>query len=485
MKKTLLFAAAVLALAACSKESSMKEEGAIDASKIVFDIKVENADATKGVKTDWQNGEVVYVFFEGNTTQYVRMVYDDYESTWEYTDKDHYFDYEGLNLTASGKKVSAVYIPGLVCSEAPTYDSENGIWSFGTVGGYYQTALSDYTVTSTADVTTLSANLSLAAPDNMIQVFFPLTVSIDMPLAIGQEYVLNMTNVIPFEFYGIAPGGDASCGNTEVGFPMTGYNGLVGGESGYYFWGVLSNAAAGSIDYQFQLVKRDKAKKYAISSISKTVTDKNLTGATAIQINSGYTVNGSFVSMGYDGGPLWATGNLGRTDNSAAISNTNYKIADPLEAGDYFQWGATVVYNTSTYNDQWIGTTYDEDGLLPKAQDVAYQVNNAWRMPTKAQFDALINSSNTSSEWVDGWTSIGNSNRGYFITSNVNGISLFFAASGLYSNATLALAGNDGGYWSSSPRDDLAYALDFNNGNIRTYYLDRTLGYSVRPVPNN
>ncbi|MBR4979999.1 MAG: lipoprotein, partial [Bacteroidales bacterium] len=38
MKKILLFAAAVLALAACSKESPVKEEGIIDASKIVFKI---------------------------------------------------------------------------------------------------------------------------------------------------------------------------------------------------------------------------------------------------------------------------------------------------------------------------------------------------------------------------------------------------------------------------------------------------------------
>lgn len=464
MKKTLLFAVTILALFACSKESSMKEEGAIDASKIVFDIKVENADATKGVKTEWQNGEVVYVFFEDNTTQYVRMVYDDYESTWEYTDKDDYNDYTDLTLTASGKKVSAVYIPGFVCSEAPTYDSENGIWSFGTVGGYYQTALSDYTVTSTADVTTLSANLSLAAPDNMIQVFFPLAVSSDMPLAIGQEYVLNMTNVIPFEFYGIAPGGDASCGNTEVGFPMTGYNGLVGGESGYYFWGVLSNAAAGSIDYQFQLVKRDKAKKYAISSISKTVTDKNLTGATAIQINSGYTVNGSFVSMGYAGGPLWATGNL--------IEDSPYIAAPDLE-GTLYQWGYTTPYSGSPE--------------APKADgdfaDAATAKNASWHVPSKTEFDGLTNDSNTTAVWKAGWTDIGTepNKGGLLVTSKVNGISLLIAPS------TGTVGDGRGWYWTSTPAESTrAYYLFLDKSNNFYTAQDasnlRTAGYAIRPI---
>ena len=105
MKKTLLFAAAVLALAACSKESPVKEEGAIDASKIVFDIKVENADATKAVKIEWEDGDVVYAFFEDNTTQYVKMTYNG--SSWTYKDKDGGATFTDLTLAESGKKVTS------------------------------------------------------------------------------------------------------------------------------------------------------------------------------------------------------------------------------------------------------------------------------------------------------------------------------------------------------------------------------------------
>ena len=107
--------------------------------------------------------------------------------------------------------------------------------------------------------------------------------------------------------------------------------------------------------------------------------------------------------------------------------------------------------------------------------------NSNWKMPTSAQFDALINASNTTTAWETGWTSLGSAG-GRLIKSNVNGISLFFPAAGYYSNGSLYAAGDNGCYWSSSPRDDLAYNLDFVVGKIKTYYFNRTLGFSVRPV---
>ena len=86
MKKTILYAAAVLALAACSKEEPLlvEEEASIDASRIVFNIKVENGHESKGVKTAWETGDVVYAFFEDNSTQYVKMTYDG--TSWAYSD---------------------------------------------------------------------------------------------------------------------------------------------------------------------------------------------------------------------------------------------------------------------------------------------------------------------------------------------------------------------------------------------------------------
>ena len=168
---------------------------------------------------------------------------------------------------------------------------------------------------------------------------------------------------------------------------------------------------------------------------------------------------------------------------------TQYLAHVNIKAGDYFQWGAKVVYNTSTYNDQWTGTTY-EDSLLPKAQDVAYQVNNAWRIPSMAQLDALYDSENTnattySQSWKEGWTSLGPTKGGMLLTSKKNGISLFLAAAGYYDAGSLDDEGDYVYFWSSTPRDtNYAYLLYFGDEDIKSSYSSRHFGYSVRPVQN-
>ena len=459
MKRTIEILSFLVAIVACNKETPVKD-GAIDASKIVFNIDVQNADAqaTKGIKTAWEDGDDVYVFFEDNTTKYVKMTYDG--SAWTYNvlgDGD-------LSLAASGKKLSAVYMPDFVCSDAPTYDTDK--WTFGSVGGYYQKAEAvSYTVTSAEDVTTLNATISLTAPSNIMQFYVPKD-AVTAP-GTGNEYVLTATHVINYIFNGIAPGGAASQGNISKGFPMTANYGTIGGDEGYYFWGILEGI--GTYTYDFQLVERNAEKKYAISSYSASKAPGVEISSAAFKLST-LTNNGNFVSLGYAGGPLWATGN---------IDKTNKKIVDPLEAGEYFMYGKTTPYSIS--EPSYTGIDYP----LPTSADVAYSVNTSWRIPTRDQFDALINSSNTETTWKTGWTTLGGNNGGYLITSKANGISLFFAAAGCYSLGTLGLAGGSGDYWSSTPDDSSsAYGLSFRSGYIGTFDFSRYYGYSVRPVQN-
>lgn len=462
MKKTLLFAAAILALAACSKENTVKEEGPIDASKIVFNIQVENADATKAVKTTWESGDVVYAFFEDNTTQYVKMTYNG--TSWTYTDREGLDKFSGLTLAASGEKVSAVYMPNFVCSAAPTYETDK--WTFGSINGYFQTAESvDYTVTSTDDVMTLSATLSLTAPANMSQIFIPSTYYSDP--ASGNEHVLTATHIIPFTFSGIAPGGDATYGTGTNGFPLTPYSGTIGTETGYYFWGILEGA--GTYDFTFQLVERNADKKYAISSKSKSVTGKTVGSSFAAKL-SGLTDNGKFVSLGYAGGPLWATGNL---------KETSPFIADPLEAGDYYKWGYSTPYDVAGTTDAW-----ENYKANVEFEDTAAAKNSNWCMSTSAQFTALISASKAVLK--EGWTNIGTTKSGFLFTSKSNGISLFFAAAGRYDDGSLNDAGDNGYYWSSTPRDSGETYCLFVHSDYGVIYAhnSRYFGYSVRPVHN-
>lgn len=469
MKKNLLFAAAALvALAACTKESPVKEEGAIDASKLVFNIDVRSGSDTKGVKTAWENGDDVYVFFEDNTTQYVKMTYDG--SAWAYADKDGGTTFTGLILTATGKKLSAVYIPDFVCTDAPTWSTDK--WTFGSIAGYYQKTVDEgvsYTVTSTANVNTLNAVINLTAPSNIMQFYVPAD-QCAAPGA-GNEYVLTATHVINYTFNGIAPGGSASQGNQLNGGAMQSYSGTLGSETGYYFWGILEGT--GNYVFDCQLVKQNAEKKYAISSYSAT---KDLAAhsisSAAIKI-TGFTDNGSFVDLGI-GNCLWATGNLELDE-----INGN-KIMSPLEAGDYFKYGETTSF-TPFADSYYTGT----EEPLSTAADVAYQVNDAWRIPTKAQFEALSNSDNTSWSWKTDWAYLGG---GMLLTSKKNGISLFLAADGCFLNhdASNFNAGGTGFYWSSTPVDaDSASTLQFSSyGFITDSATPRDVGSSVRPVQN-
>jgi hypothetical protein len=245
---------------------------------------------------------------------------------------------------------------------------------------------------------------------------------------------------------------------------------------GALFGGYLSSTGAAT-DYTFSLVKEISVEKPAAVGTYTLSGTKTIASGTSMTFpafgNAAWGTMSPFVDLGF-GNILWATGNL---------TETSPYIADPLAAGDYYKWGYTTPYDKTGATDAY--DKYKADGYF---EDTATAKDTKWSMPNNDQFGALINSSNTTSVWEDGWTSIGGSNGGYLITSKVNGISLFFAASGLYSDGSLARTGNKGFYWSSSPRDDLvyhfAYDMDFYNGKIETYFLDRTLGFSVRPVKN-
>jgi len=464
MKRAFIFAIAVFVLVACNKENNVIENDYIDASKIVFNIRVSNADATdtKGVKTAWENGDDVYVFFEDNTTQYIKMTYN--EGVWSYKDKTNGTSFSGLVLTASGKKLTAVYMPDFVCSAAPTHDGSK--WTFGSISGYYQTAVNvSYTVTSTDDVNTLDATINLTAPTNMMQIYVD-----ESDPSSHNEYVMTATHVIPFTFSGISADGTAIHGTTTNGFPLTAYKGTIAGESGYYFWGILEGT--GTYDFFFQLVQRNVSKKYAVSSKSKTVNGASITGATAIKLT--LVDKGKFVSLGYSGGPLWATGNLKDADDH---------IADPSEAGDYYMWGDLRAIDPVNYANlnSFSNSAVDIQGT---EEDTAKKVsgNANWKMPTKEQFEALKDSNNTlfeKSYWTDSHTSF----MGYLLTSKLNGIVLGLPFAGWCYNGNVSLSGSSGDLWSSTPStSDGAYYLEFDPYYYKMDSWGRSNGVPVRPI---
>ena len=194
--------------------------------------------------------------------------------------------------------------------------------------------------------------------------------------------------------------------------------------------------------------------------------DEEKQAATADMRKTSGIINGhGYVDLGLS--VNWATCNVGADS--------------PEKRGNYYAWGETKtksdydIVNCATWNKS-IKT------IKGTSRDVAHvKWGSAWRMPTKAEFDELIDNCT----WT--WTKLDGMN-GYKVTSKKNGNSIFFPAAGYRDVSPPAYVGGLGNYWSSSSYESdnqHAYRLRFDSNG--SYYTDgshstRDEGRSIRPV---
>ena len=195
----------------------------------------------------------------------------------------------------------------------------------------------------------------------------------------------------------------------------------------------------------------------------------------------------------WENGPCWAECNVGATK--------------PEECGYYFWWGDTVGCKRDDDDSRWISVKdstafgfgrescpthgkdnsqlqlagyIDETGNLVVAHDTATaHLGAPWRMPTYAEFAALIDNCNT--EWTtrNGVTGRLVTGKGMYSTK-----SIFFPAAGDGYASGLRSRGSSGYYWSSASHSDGsgAWNLSFDSRDFGGYYIGRYYGKSVRPV---
>ncbi len=196
------------------------------------------------------------------------------------------------------------------------------------------------------------------------------------------------------------------------------------------------------------------------------------------------------IDLGLPSGTKWRSMNLG--------------ASAPEEVGMYFQWGDTQGYTADQvgsgtgkkafasdfsdykYFENDAFTKYNStDGktTLESGDDAAVAaLANPWVMPTKTQFEELINSEYTTTEWVTV-----NGVAGRRITSKSNGNSVFLPAAGVASDGSVGVVGGGGYYWSSSlggEDENFAWYLYFDDGDVSVDDGGRFDGFSVRPVQN-
>ena len=221
--------------------------------------------------------------------------------------------------------------------------------------------------------------------------------------------------------------------------------------------------------------------EYRVSGfIDKEINRKTLSKPNAKSMeNRIFSHNGyNYVDLGLS--VKWATCNIG--------------ASKPEGYGYYFAWGETepkTTYDWTTY--KWCRgsnatlTKYNTDNdygivdnqiQLELSDDAARIIlGGNWRVPTKAEQDELRNNCT----WT--WTTL-NGVKGYKVTSNRNGNSIFLPAAGYRKDCSLENIGRYGHYWSSSISTDFTTSASevFLGSGIHCSINCRVIGQSVRPV---
>lgn len=469
MKKIMVVLSAVLALVACNKETPVKDSS-IDASKFVFNITVNYPDATKAVKSDWVDGDKVYVFFDGVTgAKYVELTRN--SSSWTPELKG------GLtvsNLNESGDNMYGVYFP----YEQPVIAADGANVTFKTASGlsiytYYMTGSGAYEVNKSADITTLTGSMDMVNPDGYVQFYIGKD---------GEKY--NADGKYRLSVAGVKPTACTTFSTSTHTFgtkelnpaqPMWGYK----LEDGVAFSGVIdatswSNSANSHVIYLFDTEAAAK---------TITISGKTLSSHAAVNFSSTKPSTWSAAVTApaivtFDG-VKWGKFNLGATAEGTVAANYGW----------YFGWG-DIVPATGTAASNAPASGFGRKSYYQKT--VAYEALNGktvnltddyaiydivtaflgpnWRMPTKDEYDALCESNS--------W---GNNN-------SLNARTVVFPAAGYWYGDDYDSGrhvGSVGVYWSSYYGDgDQAYSLRFlhSNGTIDREDFVRYYGQSVRPV---
>ena len=171
---------------------------------------------------------------------------------------------------------------------------------------------------------------------------------------------------------------------------------------------------------------------------------------------------------------------------SVKWASCNYGASSSYSYGNYYAWGETSTRN-SYYRDsyKYYNPKTDRDNDLTNniqgsKYDVAKNWGGSWRMPSKAEFEELVNKCT----WK--WTTMSGTN-GYKVTGS-NGMSIFLPANGSYfAKEKGAKAGIWGEYWTGTFKNTTdfyshAYALTFTQSKKNIDGYNRYVGLAIRPV---
>lgn len=437
MKKAFIILAATFTLASCGKEAIVEpiNENETQATEIIFDFSATYPDdsATKAVKTGWEPGDVLFVFFSNvPAPKFLKMRYNG--SSWSNTQMNgDTVEPLGLSNGDSGV-VRAVYLPfgGDVTISA---DGTNFVFSETFDAFWMWSAKMDYTVAEGK----VSASFNMQIPEGFVQFFLD-----DADASSSTEIELREPHLKPQYLNYIAS--DCSCNYTwrATGAPLKGYVydkavKETGESKGYLFSGILAAEARNtSTTYRFTLVEGGWKGTYYQKTFENRTWYRSETEGRALKMPalSSWTTVTDYkpIDLGtdVDGKRIyWSSRNLGATVDFPAGTGDDDIIA---VNGDYYAFGDTETYyepgtiKTPTWKTgksagyypasykyydagasptKWTKYNWDYGGykdLQPEDDAARVILGGNWHTPTKAEWEALLSLKKAKETDYEGWS---------------------------------------------------------------------------------
>ena len=365
MHVILLFAALAI-LTSCGEAILDPEPLAEDAAPIVFNLTASHPDATKAVKTGWENGDAIFVFFDKVAApKFLKMSYNG--SVWSSA------EYEGAMATpgALGLKngdtgnMRAVFLP--FGSDATVSASGTSFTFSKTYYTYYLTATLDYTVSNGK----VNGAFQMEIPDDYVQFFVEDAAATD-----EEAYLLETDAVIPVGVASIAADGTITETNDKTYVDdMPGYvydNGTD--PKGYVFTGKLNRSYAYSGSYYFA-----KTRTADNSRADYFVTGNTLTSHSAVKLPANNNV--------YESEDFGANGKWIPVGPDKFVNFYNSSGENPF----FVSW-ATCNYGAS-FPEERGETLLSFDKAI--ATQGSIEITSSLRLPSKDLFSILANQTHT------------------------------------------------------------------------------------------
>lgn len=341
MKKmhVILLCAALAILTSCGEAILDPEPLAEETAPIVFNLTANHPNATKAVKTGWENGDAIFVFFDKVAApKFLKMSYNG--SVWSSA------EYEGAMATpgALGLKngdtgnMRAIFLP---FGSAATVSASGTSFVFNkTYYTYYLTATLGYTVSNGK----VNGAFQMEIPEGYVQFF------VEDAAAVDEAYTLGCDAVIPVGVASIDRDGNIVEMIKNAGDDMVGYAYGSGNNKGYLFSGRIVSSSSYSYDGYYFAKTKDADK----TRCDYFVTGKKLESHMSVKLPANNNVYES-ESYGADGkwipvGPAlfvnFYSGSVQDQPN-LAWATCNYGASKPEEIGTRLSFIDATAYDNS------------------------------------------------------------------------------------------------------------------------------------------